>query len=136
MITQQKLKFWTLNVSSNEVSLKATTVSSYNCFGYCRHFHILEKMSASLGRVLSVILGEWVSGLCHFDQNPLGTQLGVETQPLLFTSDQKLIANMQWLTSSEWDCFLSKSQKLAMEQPNNRLKNSRDKEQIIQSFQP
>ena len=47
-------------------------------------------MSASLGRVFSVILGEWVSGLCHFDQNPLGTQLGVETQPLLFNFGPKI----------------------------------------------
>ena len=25
-------------------SLEATTVSSYNCFGYWRHFHILKKL--------------------------------------------------------------------------------------------
>ena len=62
--------------------LKATTVSSYNCFRYCRHFHILKKLGACLGRVFSAIWGEWVNGLCHCDQSPLGTQLGVETQPL------------------------------------------------------
>ena len=63
-------------------SLKDTTVSSYNCLGYWGHFHILEKLGASLGRVFSAIWGEWVNGLCHCDQSPLGTQLGVETQPL------------------------------------------------------
>ena len=63
-------------------SLKGTTVSSCNCFGYCGHFHILEKMGASLGRVFSAIWGEWLSGLYHCDQSPMGTQLGVETQPL------------------------------------------------------
>ena len=63
-------------------SLEATIVSSYNCFGDWRHFHILEKLGSSLGRVFSAIWGEWVSGLCHCDQSPLGTQLGVETQPL------------------------------------------------------
>ena len=63
-------------------SLKDTTVSSYNCLGYWGHFHILEKLGASLGRVFSAIWGEWVNGLCHCDQSPLGTQLEVETQPL------------------------------------------------------
>ena len=63
-------------------SLKATTVSSYDSFGYCQHFHIFGKLGASLGRVFSAIWGEWVNGLYHCDQNPLGTQLGEETQPL------------------------------------------------------
>ena len=71
-------------------SLKATTVSSYNCFEYWRHFHILEKLGASLGRVFSEIWNEWVSGLCHCDQNPLGTQLRVETQPLRVTFGPKM----------------------------------------------
>ena len=52
---------------------KATTVSTYNFFGYWKHFHILEKLGASLGRVFPVIWGEWVSALCHCDQSPLGT---------------------------------------------------------------
>ena len=47
-------------------------------------------MGAGLGRVFSVILGEWVSGLSHFDQNPLGNQLGVKTQPLLFNFGPKI----------------------------------------------
>ena len=71
-------------------SLKATTVSSYNFCGYCRHFHILEKLGTSLGRVFSAIWGEWVSGLCHCDQNPLSTQLGVEIQPLRATFEPKI----------------------------------------------
>ena len=57
-------------------------MSSYNCFGYWRDFHTLEKLGASLGRVFSAIWSEWISGLCHCDQSPLGMQLGVETQPL------------------------------------------------------
>ena len=60
-------------------SLKATTASSHNRFGYWKHFHISEKLSASLGRVFSAICGEWVSGLCHCDQSPPEMQLGVET---------------------------------------------------------
>ena len=71
-------------------SLKATTASSYNRFGYWRHFHICEKLSSSLGRVFSAISGEWVSGLCHCDQGPLGMQLGVETQPLEVTFGPKI----------------------------------------------
>ena len=63
-------------------SLKATTVSYYNCFGYRGHFQILEKLSSILGRVFCAIWGEWVSGICRCNQSPLGTQLGVETQPL------------------------------------------------------
>ena len=50
-------------------SLKATTVRSYNYFGYRGHFHILGKHVASLGRVISAIWGDWVSELCHCDQN-------------------------------------------------------------------
>ena len=71
-------------------SLKAMTVSNYNCFGYCWHFHILEKLSSSLGGVICAIWGEWVSGLCHCNQSPLGTQLGVETQPLRVTFGAKI----------------------------------------------
>ena len=71
-------------------SLKATAVSSYNCFGYWGHFHILEKLGATLGRVFSAIWGEWVNGLCHCDQRALGTQLGVETQPLRVTFEPKI----------------------------------------------
>ena len=71
-------------------SLKDTTVSSYNCLGYWGHFHILEKLGASLGRVFSAIWGEWVNGLCHCDQSPLGTQLGVETQTLRVTFGPKI----------------------------------------------
>ena len=63
-------------------SLKATTVLSYDSFGYWRHFHILGKLGASLGREFSAIWGEWVSGLSHCDQSPLGTPLGVRSQPL------------------------------------------------------
>ena len=70
--------------------LKGTTLSSYNCFGYWGHFHILEKLGASLGRVFPALSGEWVSGLCHCDQRPLGTQLGVETQPLRLTFGPKI----------------------------------------------
>ena len=71
-------------------SLKATTVSNYNCFGYCGHFHILEKLSSSLGGVFCVVWGEWVSGLCHCNQNPLGIQLGLETQPVRVTFVAKI----------------------------------------------
>ena len=76
-------------------SLKATKVSSYNCFGYWGHFHILEHLVASLVRVFSAICCEWLSGLCHWDQSPLGTRLVVETQPLRVTFGAKLIAQMQ-----------------------------------------
>ena len=73
-------------------------MSNYNCFGYCGHFHILEKQSSSLGRVFCAIWGEWVSGLCHCNQSPLGTKLrgplgtklGVETQPLRVTFGEKI----------------------------------------------
>ena len=65
-------------------------MSSYNCFGYLGHFHILEKVGASLGRVFSAIWGEQVSELCHCNQSPLGTQLGVETQPLQATFGTKI----------------------------------------------
>ena len=71
-------------------SLKSTTVSRYNCFGYWGHFHILEKLGASLGRVFSAISCEWLNRFCHFDQSPLGTQLGVETQPLRVSFGQKI----------------------------------------------
>ena len=80
------------------ISLKATTMSSCNCSGYWGHFHIFEKLGAGLGRVFSEILSEWLSGLCHCDQSPLGTQFGVETQTLRVTFGQKLVAQMQWLT--------------------------------------
>ena len=59
-------------------SLKATIVSSYNCFGYWGHFYIFEKLVASLARVFSAIWSEWLRWLWHCYQNPLGTQLSVE----------------------------------------------------------
>ena len=70
-------------------SLKATTVPRYYCFGYWGHFHILEKLGPSLGTVFSAIWSEWVSGLCHRNQSPLGTQLRVEIQPLQATLGPK-----------------------------------------------
>ena len=74
-------------------NLKATTLSNYNFFwggggwggGYWGYLHIFEKVGASLGRVFSAISGDWLSGLCHCRQSPLGTQLGVETQRLRVT---------------------------------------------------
>ena len=63
-------------------SLKTITVSSYNCFGYWGHFHIIEKLGASLERVFYAVSSELLSGLWHCDQSPLGTQLVVEIQPL------------------------------------------------------
>ena len=54
------------------------------------HFHILENLGASLGRVFSGIWAEWASGLRHCDQNPLGTKLGVETQSLQVTLGPKI----------------------------------------------
>ena len=69
-------------------------MSSCNCFGYRGHFHILAKLGASLVRVFSEIWGEWLSGLCHCDQSPLGTQLGVETQTLRVIFGSKLVARM------------------------------------------
>ena len=65
-------------------------MSSYNSFGYWGHFHILEKLGASLGGVFSAIWGKWLSGSWHRDQSPLGTQLGVETQPLPVTFGPKI----------------------------------------------
>ena len=64
-------------------SLKAITVSSSNCFwvlGASPHFG--KSGCKSRERVFSAIQDAWLSGLCHCDQNPLGTQLDVETQPL------------------------------------------------------
>ena len=112
----------------------ATTESSYNCFEYCGHFHILENLGESLGRVFTAIWSVWLSALCHCNQSSLATQLSVETHPSNSLLNQNLIAQMQWLTSGDWDCFLNNSQQLAMGQTNNKKKNSRDKEQITQSF--
>ena len=67
-----------------------TTVSSYNCFGYLGNFEILEKLGASLGRVFSANWGEWVSGLCHSDQSPMGIHLRVKTQPIRVTFGPKI----------------------------------------------
>ena len=76
---QKALKKLTLFFLSNPVS-----------FNEQDHFHILEKLSSSLGRVFCAIWGEWVSGLCHCNQSPLGTKLGVETQPLRVTFGEKI----------------------------------------------
>ena len=76
---QKALKKLTLFFLSNPVS-----------FNEQDHFHILEKLSSSLGRVFCAIWGEWVSGLCHCNQSPLGTNLGVETQPLRVTFGEKI----------------------------------------------
>ena len=54
------------------------------------HYHISEKQGASVGRVFSAISGEWLSGLYHCDQSPLGTQLLVETQPFRATFGPKI----------------------------------------------
>ena len=59
-------------------------------FGTWGNFHILQKLGAGLGRVFSAIWGEWVSTLCHCDQSPLDTQLGVETQSLQVTFGPKI----------------------------------------------
>ena len=71
-------------------SLNATTVSNYNCFEYCGHFLILEKLSSNLERLFCAIWGEWISGLCHCNQSPMGPQSGVETQPLQVTFAAKI----------------------------------------------
>ena len=42
------------------------------------------------GEYFFAICSEWVSELCHCDQSPLGTQLGVETQPLRVTFGPKI----------------------------------------------
>ena len=97
-------------------SYKAITISSYTCFGYWGHFHILEKLGLSLGRVFSAIWGVMAlwskltghSVRCRDPSSP---------SPAL---GQKLIAQMQWLTLGEWDCLLDSSQKLVMGQPNSR----------------
>ena len=47
-------------------------------------------LKATTVRVFSAIWGEWVSVLCHCDESPLGTQLGVETQPLQVTFGPKI----------------------------------------------
>ena len=70
--------------------LKATIVSSYNCFGYWEHFHILENLGAGVGRVFSGVWLEWLSGLYHCHQSPLGTQLVIETQPFQVTFGPKI----------------------------------------------
>ena len=53
-------------------------------------FPLFEKLGASLGRVFSAIWGEWLSGLRHYDQSPLGTQLDADTKPLPLTFGPKL----------------------------------------------
>ena len=66
-------------------SLKATVISSYTCFGYWEHFHVLEKLDLSLGRVfwgvmaLKLGLSLQFGVLWHCDQSSLGNQLGAET---------------------------------------------------------
>ena len=65
-------------------------MSIYNCFGHWGHFYILENLDANLRRVFAAIWGEWLSGLCDFDQRPLGTQLGLESQPLRVNFEPKL----------------------------------------------
>ena len=71
-------------------SLKATTVSRYNCFGYWGHFHTLENLGAGVGRVFSAIWGDWLSRLCHCHQSSLGTQLVVGIQPFQGTFGPKI----------------------------------------------
>ena len=80
---------------------------------------IYEKLGARLGRVFSAIWGQWVSGLCHCDQSPLVTQLGVETQPLRVIFWPKVdhsnaMINIRWVR-----LFPQNSQKVAIEQPKN-----------------
>ena len=72
-------------------------MSSYNCFGYWAHFHILENLGASLGRVFSAIWDELLSELCHCYQGPLSTQLGVETQPFQVTFEPKIKGGGRWV---------------------------------------
>ena len=64
--------------------LKATILSSYNYFGYFGywwHFQILEKPGLSLGRVFCNLGFYGIVIKAH-----LGTQLGVDIQPLTASS--------------------------------------------------
>ena len=93
MIDHQRIKFFALNFASNEVFSKPKDHYSLKLklfWGHWEHFHIFEKLGASLGRVFSAIWVEWVSGLCHCDQSPLGAQLEVETQLLRVTFWRKI----------------------------------------------
>ena len=91
MIDQQKLKFRTLNYASSEVLCKpkghySAKILLFWVLGAFPHF---GKTRSKSGTVFSAIWNEWVSGLCHRDQSPLGTQLRVETQPLQVTLGPK-----------------------------------------------
>ena len=114
----KKLKFWTLRFASNEVfwSLNATTMSSYTVFGYWGHFSIFEKLGLRLGRVFSVIWGV-IALWSKLTGHSVRCRGPTPPSPAF---DQKLIAQMQWLTLGEGDCWLNDSQKLAMGQPNSR----------------
>ena len=71
----QILKFWRLSFVSNKVLCMQACrppLSSYNWFGYWGHFHILEKLDASLGRVFSGNWGGWLGELWLWDQSPPG----------------------------------------------------------------
>ena len=88
-----KLKFWALNFASKEVLCKPKDQDNIKLLLFCQywgHFHISEKLGASVGRVFSAVWGEMLSGLYHCDQSPLGTQLHVETQPLRATFGPKI----------------------------------------------
>ena len=118
-------------------SLKATTISSYTCFGYWGHFHILEKLGLSLGRVFSAIWGVmalWSKLTGHSvrcrDPTSLSSALG-----------QKLIAQMQWLALGDNVLFQLFIFLFAVwlpwgSQTADKKVNSWNKEQITQSFQP
>ena len=53
-------------------------------------FPYFGKTECKSGESIFAICGEWVSGLYHCDQSPLGTQLGVKTQPLEVTFGPKI----------------------------------------------
>ena len=83
-------------------SLKATAGSRFTCFRYWGHFHILEKLKASLRRVFSAIWGEKLGWLRHCNQTLLGTQFSVEIQLLSVTFGPKInssnaVINIGWM---------------------------------------
>ena len=111
-------------------SLKATTMSSYTCFGYWGHFNIFEKLSLTLVRVFSAI---WVVMALWSKRSGHSVRCRDPTPPIPDLSE-KMIAQMQWLTLGEWDFLLDNSQKLAMDSQIADKKNSWNKVQITQSL--
>ena len=79
-------------------------MSSYTCFGYWGHFHILEKLGLSLGRVFFAIWDVIALWWSKFTEHSCSVRCRDPTHPIPALG-QKLIVQMQWLTLAEWYCL-------------------------------